>query len=52
MKVRMNKPGKLLLLAAHQGRTRDSEVLALCERVERHLANRVANTQPVANTCG
>jgi hypothetical protein len=47
----MTNPVELILLASKiKRRTRDAEILALCEGAEKHLANRVANSQPVANT--
>jgi hypothetical protein len=41
----MTNPVELVLLAAKiKRRTRDAEILALCEGAEKHLANRLATT--------
>jgi hypothetical protein len=40
----------VLLAAKIKRRTRDAEVLALCEGAEKHLANGMTNNPLVANT--
>jgi hypothetical protein len=47
----MTNPVELILLASKiKRRTRDLEILALCEGAEKHLANRMANNPPVTNS--